>query len=319
MTDRAPSVLITHRTPDDFRADLEARFPGVSFRFATTGAEVTAGLEEVRPEVVFSIKNDAIPLSAHRLAAGFPSVRWIHVGGSGYEHLAPWDAARVTLTNGVGLLARVHAETVIGAILMLNRRFLDYRELQRRRTWLQLDYAPLEAQTILVVGLGAIGGEVARRAKALGMHVVGIRRGGLPHPGADEVYGPDALPRLLGTADVVSVHLRQTAETTRLIGRSAFAAMRPGALLVNTSRGAIVDEAALVDALRSRRLAGAYLDVFEVEPLPADSPLWEFDNVLISPHACENVADWSARYAGFFAQNLARWMRGEPLLNVVAP
>jgi phosphoglycerate dehydrogenase-like enzyme len=319
MTERTPGVLVIHDTPEDFRATLDGRFPDVPIRYATNAAEVLAGLEAGRPDVVFSIKHSGFPGPAHRPAIDFPSVRWVHVGGSGYEHFVPWDPARVTLSNSLGLLARVHAESVMGAILAFNRGFLDYRDLQRRRTWAPATFPPLDAQTILVVGMGAIGAEVARLAKAFGLRVIGVRRGGARHPAADETHGPDALPRLLGQADIVSVHLRLSPETAGMIGRAAFAAMKPGAMLVNTARGAVVEEAALVEALRSGRVGRAYLDVFAVEPLPADSPLWDFDNVLISPHACENVADWGVRCAGFFAQNLARWMRGEPLLNVVAP
>jgi D-2-hydroxyacid dehydrogenase (NADP+) len=172
-------------------------------------------------------------------------------------------------------------------------------------------------QTLLVVGLGQIGSHVAANAKALGMRVLAIRRTQTPHPAVDGLYPPEALHEVLGQVDIVSLHLRLSEETRHLIDAPALAAMKPGALLVNTARGPIVDEAALIEALESGHLGGAYLDVFETEPLPPESPLWRLDNVIVTPHAAENIDDWPRRFAAFFADNLDRWRAGEPLKNLV--
>ena len=142
------------------------------------------------------------------------------------------------------------------------------------------------------------------------MRVVAVRGRPAPHPAADEMHGPDALETLLPEADFVSLHVRLNAATHGLLSRAAIAAMKPGAVLVNTSRGAVVDESALIEALRSGHLGGAYLDVFETEPLPTGSPLWSLPNVLVTPHASDNVVGWPRRFAELFADNLDRWCGG---------
>ena len=245
-----------------------------------------------------------------RRSPAHPSVRWIQVGGSGYEHLAPWDAARVTVTNGVGVLAPYLAESVTGALVALGRGLLRYAEHQRARCWQPVSFPPIAGRTLLVVGLGAVGACVARNAKALGMRVLGVRGTPAPHPAADEVHGPDALMALLPAADFVSLHVRLNEATRGLLSREALGAMKPGAYLINTARGGVVDEAALIDALRTGHLGGAYLDVFETEPLPDESPLWTMPNVLVTPHASDNVLGWPRRFAELFADNLDRWRAG---------
>ncbi len=312
-------VLIAHNEPDDFRDLLAARFPDVRFVYAATAPEVVRGLQEHDPEVVFSVKHPGFPGPAHAPIPHHRSVRWIQVGGSGFDHLAPWDASRVTVTNGAGVLAPYLAETVTGAMLALGCGLLNYAEQQREGRWQPAPFTPLRGRTLLVVGFGRVGECVARNAKALGMRVLGVRGRPAPHPEADEMHGPDALESLLPDADFVSLHVRLNEATRGFLSRAALAAMKPGACLVNTSRGAVVDEAALVDALRSGQVAGAYLDVFETEPLPAESPLWSMRNVLITPHASDNITGWPRRFAALFADNLERWRAGEPLLNVVSP
>ncbi|MFO0650993.1 MAG: D-2-hydroxyacid dehydrogenase [Polyangiales bacterium] len=314
-----PSVLVLHDRPDELRPLLSARLSDLDLTFASAPDAVLPALERARPGVVFSIKHSGFPGAAHRPAIDFPTVRWVQIGGSGYEHFAPWDARRVTVTNCHGVLARVLAETVLAAVLTLNRGLLAHRDRQRARVWSPTRFRPLAGQTLLIVGVGAIGGELATLARALGLHVVGIRRGAVAHPAIDEVFPPEALHAQLARADIVSVHLRATNETARLFDARAFAAMKRGATFVNTSRGAVVDESALVDALRAGIVGAAYLDVFEREPLPAESPLWAMDEVLLTPHCSDNVDDWPLRFAAAFADNMDRWRAGAPLANVVAP
>jgi phosphoglycerate dehydrogenase-like enzyme len=312
-----PAVLVLHDRPEDFRDLLAARFPGLPITYAGTPAEVLPALEAARPAVVFSIKHNEFPGAGHRPILTFPTVKWIQVGGSGYEHLLPWDADRLTVTNCAGVLSRFLAESVTGAMIMLNGGFVRYLDQQRATVWRMHAFRPLSEQTLLVVGLGQIGGHVAANAKALGMRVLAIRRTQSPHPAVDDLFPPEALHEVLGQADIVSLHLRLSEETRHLIDARALAAMRPGALLVNTARGPIVDQAAMIEALESGRLGGAYLDVFETEPLPPESPLWRLGNVIVTPHAAENIADWPRRFAAFFADNLDRWRAGEPLENLV--
>ncbi len=310
-------VLVLHDRPEDFRAPLAARFPDLTIHYATSGEAVPAALERVRPDVVFSIKQPNFPPAGHRPAVDFPTVKWFQVGGSGYEHIQPWDSQRLTVTNCAGVLAPFQAETVIAAILLLNGNFPRYLDQQRRAEWRQHYFRPLAGQTLAVVGLGQIGGRVASLAKALGMRVLGLRRSATPHPAADALYPPESLHEVLAEADVASLHLRLDDTTRHTIDRAALAVMKPGALLINTARGAIIDEAAVISALEGGRLGGAYLDVFETEPLPADSPLWRLENVILTPHVADSVPDWTARFAHFFADNLERWRAGEPLENLV--
>ena len=310
-------VLVAHNEPDDFRDLLAGRFPDLAFVYASTAEGVVEALRAHDPEVVFSVKHPGFPGPAHAPIPHHPSVRWIQVGGSGFDHLAPWDAVRITVTNGAGVLAPYLAESIAGAMLALGCGFPRYAEQQRARRWQPVPFTPLRGRTLLVVGFGRIGACVAHNAKALGMRVLGVRGNPDPHPAADEMHAPDALASLLPEADFVSLHVRLDAGTRGLLSRRAIAAMKPGAYLVNTSRGAVVDEAALVDALRSGHLGGAYLDVFETEPLPAESALWEMPNVLITPHASDNVVGWPRRFAELFADNLERWRAGAPLERVV--
>ncbi|GMG84072.1 D-2-hydroxyacid dehydrogenase [Paralimibaculum aggregatum] len=314
----AAPVLIYAEEAAEIAAHLAARLPGERLLPVTGPAGLGAALAET-PEIAFTIKARSLPEADHRRVLGAPSLRWFQVGGSGYEHVAGhWDPARVTVTNCVGVLAPFLAETCIGAIIALNNGLIAYRDRQKARRWEGILFRPIAGQVLVVVGAGAIGGELARRAAALGMRVIAIRRSGAPVPGAAEVRPPDALRASLAEADVVSVHLRLSPETAGMFGASLFAAMKPGAMFLNTARGGHVVEADLVAALASGQLRGAYLDVTETEPLPPESPLWDVPNLLISPHSADSVADWPLRFADLFTENLGRWRAGEPLRNVVA-
>ena len=312
------TVLIVYDRPDAFRQYLEERFPDLNFCYVNDPDRVEEGLNQHRPEVVFSIKHIGMPKEVHRPLVNYPGVKWVQVGGSGYDHLPPWDPSRTTVTNSAGVLARFLAETVTGAMIALAGRFPTYWEQQRNRVWQTNPFRPLVGQTLLVVGVGRIGEWVARNAKALGMHVIGIRASSAPAP-VDELYTPDRLPYVIGRADFVSLHLRLNSNTENLIDRSMLHTMKAGAYLLNTSRGQLVDEEALIDLLRSGHLAGAYLDVFQTEPLPYAHPFWEMPNVMLTPHSSDSVENWDRRFAEFFAENLDRYLAGKPLRNVVMP
>ena len=314
MPDLPRPILILHEDAPSLAPDLEPRFPDAEWLYASNEAELEAALKQ-DPAAALSIKSSSFPGPLHRRAFHHPSLRWFQVGGSGFDHLLPLERDDLILTNSRGVLAPFLAETALGALLMLNANLLDYRKQQEGRVWKPLPFAPLRGKTLLVVGLGAIGGYLAEYARALGMSVIGVRASQTAHPAADSMHGPDELLDLLPKADVVSLHLRLTEETRHLFGREAFAAMKPGAILVNTARGPVLDEAALLEALESGDLGGAYLDVFETEPLPEDSPLWGQERLIITPHAADQVTDWPNRFARFFADNLERWREGEPLQN----
>ncbi|MEL6288135.1 MAG: D-2-hydroxyacid dehydrogenase [Pseudomonadota bacterium] len=311
------TVLCMHHQPDAISGILEERFPALDVHYAATNAEISERLSSIAPEVVFSIKGPEFPGNEHRRVLDCPEVKWVQVGGSGYEHMQPYDAGRIAMTNCAGLLARHLAQTVTGAMIAMNGHFFTYRDQQRRAEWTPRAFEPLEGQRLLVVGLGQIGTWVAHNAKALGMQVDAVRRGSEKPDVVDQLFTPDVLHEALSLADVVSVHVRATPETQHLFAADTFAAMKRGAYFINTSRGMVVDTAALIDALDQGHLAGAYLDVFEEEPLPGDHPIWARDNVFVMPHASDNIHAWDRRFTEFFADNMERWLAGKPLLNRV--
>lgn len=313
----AAPVLIYAEEAAEIARHLAPRFPGERLLAVTRGDRLAAALAEA-PDCAFTIKGAGLALEGHRAVLSAPSLRWLHVGGSGYEHIAgQWDPGRVTVTNSVGVLAPFLAETCLGAILALNHGLIAYRDRQRERLWQGIPFRPLAGQTLLVVGAGAIGGALAQRAAALGVRVIALRRSARPVAGA-ETRRADALWDSLPEADIVSVHLRLTPETEGLFDARAFSAMKAGALFLNTARGGHVVEADLIAALGSGQLRGAYLDVCRTEPLPADSPLWDAPNLLLSPHSADGVEDWALRFADLFADNLEAFRAGRPLANPVA-
>jgi len=313
-TAAAPRVLIAC---DDARAladRVAVSVPGCRPMVADTpAAALGAGAE-----IVFAIKSRAFDDAVHARLLAEPALRWLHVGGSGYEHLGAWDADRLIVTNSAGVLAPFLAETCMGALLALNHGLLTYRDQQRDRVWAPRPFRPLAGQTLAVIGMGEIGRRFGHLARAAGMRVIGLRRTQAPLAEADEIRPPEALHATLAEADIVSVHLRLTPETRHLFDAAAFAAMKPGAIFMNTGRGGLVDETALLAALDGP-LGAAYLDVFETEPLPENSPLWTHPNLFLTPHASDSVQDWDRRFADFFAENLRRWQAGTPLLNRVRP
>lgn len=312
-------TLVLHDKPSDFQDWLEAEFPEVRFGWAAGPEDVLAALSSLNPEVVFSIKHSAFPGSAHAPALHHSTVRWFHVGGSGYEHLGKWDSQLVTVTNSAGVLAPFHAERAVAALLALSTGLRQDLVAQQERVWRPRRFETLQGKTLLVVGLGATGQELARRAAAMGMKVVGVRRSqGEGCEGVEEIHPPEALKDLWGRADVVSLNVPSTPETRHLVNSDVFRLLPPQAILLNASRGAVVEESALAEALTERRIAGAWCDVFEIEPLPKNSPLWQLDNLLITPHIADQVSDFPLRFARFFADNLRRYLRNEALINRVS-
>jgi phosphoglycerate dehydrogenase-like enzyme len=311
-------LLLVHEHADAWLGRLRQRFPGLEAKACTEAAALPGLLASFRPTIAYSCKTAGIPGPAHRPLLDAPDLAWLHVGGSGYDHLAGWEECSFVLTNSRGVLAPYLAETALGALLALATGLPRYLRQQAAQVWRPHPFRPLQGRTMLVVGTGAIGREVARRARAFGIRTIGLNRTVEVLPELDEVRPLGELWASLPEADIVSLHLRLTPETAGLIDRPLLRAMRPGTILLNTARGGLVDEAALVEALTEGRLAGAYLDVFGEEPLPQASPLWRLDNVVLTPHCADQIEDWEDRFAAFFMDNLERRLTGRPLLNVVA-
>jgi len=259
------------------------------------------------------------PETFRQMLERIPNLRWVHTISAGVDHiLFPRLAeADVILTNASGVFNVPIAETVLAFMLAVVKRLPEFFEQQRAHRWHKLGLRELRGLTVGIIGLGDIGGEVARLCRAFGMRVLGLRRHPHPHEHADEVLPPDRLHDLLGRADFVVIAVPLTEETRGLIGAAELAAMKPDAWLINIARGAIVDEDALLEALRERRIGGACLDVFTEEPLAEDSPFWDLPNVIITPHNSWSSPRLQEREAELFLENLRRYVEGEPLLNVV--
>jgi phosphoglycerate dehydrogenase-like enzyme len=248
-----------------------------------------------------------------------PHLGWIHLTGAGLEHVAPfdWVPERVTITNNSGVHGPKAGEYAAMAILMLNHRIPTHVTNQARRHWHQLFPATVEGKTLLIVGVGEMGRAAAVRAKRLGMRVLGIRRSGRPQPGVDRMARPAALERLLPLADIVLVTAPLTPETRGLLGRRQLARLKPGAGLINMGRAGVVDYPALCERLRAGALSGAVLDVFDPEPLPADSPLWTTPNLIMTPHCSSDAPDYADRTLDLVFDNLRRYLARRPLRNAV--
>lgn len=253
-----------------------------------------------------------------------PSLKWLHVFNAGVDHpiYAEMLARGVRLTTSAGSTAVPIAQTAILGLLALARGFPRWLANQRLRRWDPVRGAELprdlRGQTAVILGLGKIGAEIARLARALGMKAVGVRRSPrTPDDPVDELHPPAALPDLLPRCDWLIVACPLTPETRRWIDAPAIARLPKGARIINVARGEIVVESAMIAALKSGHLAGAYLDVFETEPLPPDSPLWDMPNVLVTPHNSSAASGNDERVLEIFLDNLARWHRGAPLVNEV--
>jgi phosphoglycerate dehydrogenase-like enzyme len=209
------------------------------------------------------------------------------------------------------------AEFGLALVLALLKQLPFFLAAQREHAWRRTLPREARGRTLGILGLGAIGEALAVRAAALGMRVIGTQRAPKPHPAVECVEPPERTDLVLAESDVVVLLLPLTAETRGLLSRERLARMKPGALLVNLARGGIVDEDALVEALREGRLAGAAFDVFATEPLPAESPLWDAPNLWITPHMAGGFPEILDETTRLFAENVARLERGEPVRNAI--
>ena len=253
-----------------------------------------------------------------------PRLRWIQGTSAGVGGLVDrigLSKSPVVVTTASGVHARPLAEFAVLAILAFAKELPRLVRDQRDHRWQRYATDETAGKTVCVVGLGKIGREVARLARALDMRAVGtVRdvRGRLAEDlDVDRLLPTDRLDDLLPHADAVVLSCPLTPQTHHLLDARRLALLKPGAIVINVARGQVVDEAALIGALRSGRLGGAALDVFEQEPLSPDSPLWDLPNVLVSPHSASTVAAESSRIVDLFCENLRRYLAGEPLLNVL--
>jgi phosphoglycerate dehydrogenase-like enzyme len=257
-----------------------------------------------------------------RMLVAMPQLRWLHTPSAGVDMLLIPEllARRLVVTNTTGSQAPPIAEYAMLAMLSHAKRLPAILAAQRERQWLDNDsflLGELSGQTLLIVGLGAIGGELARRAAAFDMRVLASRRRPAPAPHVERVVGEGEWRGLLPEADFVVICAPLTERTRRMFDADALRAMKPSAYLINIARGEIIDDQALVAALREGRIAGALLDAFAPEPLPPESPYWTLPNCTVSPHISWSSPRVSERNAAILLENLRRYRAGERLLNVV--
>ena len=306
--------------PDEPIVALLRDFPQLQWALAASPGDIAREIGDAAILVTSNRACSAAYGEALRRCAGH-TLRWIHFTSAGIDGglrmgLPHW----VTVTNATGVKAAVVSEHALALLLALVRRLPQLQADQLARRWRHdermTQVATLEGAVVCVVGLGSIGRAVARKAKAFDAHVIAVSRAGTAGGDVDEVFGRERICEALAMADAVVICTSSDPESHHLIDAAALAAMRRTALLVNVARGDLVDGAALMAALQSGTLAGAALDVTEIEPLAAASPLWDLPNVIISPHIAGGGSSGYLQQQALFGKNLLRFAAGEPLLNV---
>ncbi|MGD9942853.1 MAG: D-2-hydroxyacid dehydrogenase [Burkholderiaceae bacterium] len=250
-----------------------------------------------------------------------PNLQWLQVSSAGMDRPVYGELRErgVRLSSAAGTNARAVVQTAIAGVLALARRLPMWMEAQREHRWLpmrgELAPPPLDGQRAVVVGMGQIGIGIGRVLRALDLNVTGVRRSVAPQPGFDQVVSYDQLNEVLPQTDWLILACPLTELTERLVDATRLALLPPTAHLVNVARGEVVDEPALIKALREGRLAGAYLDVFAEEPLPVSSPLWDMPNVIVSAHSAGNSTGHHRNVVDLFERNLPRFAAGQELIN----
>lgn len=325
-----PTLLASRLIADRYGAEIASAYPGLEVLILP--GDTDEPLDEAtiaRIDYAF-FSLDVYPASSRSfftIVRNAPNLKWIHVMSAGVDTWVFQELLKkgIRMTTSSGSTAQPIAQSVIGGMLLLNRQFLTWAEAQRRHAWepVRGPASPpdLAGQTMTVVGLGAIGAEIARIARAIGLDVIGVRRSprreGDP---VDEIVPPSQLLELARRTDWLVLACPLTDETRGLVSREVLAALPKGAHVLNIARGEVVDEPALMEALQSGHLGGAYLDVFYKEPLEPESPFWDMPNVIVSPHNSSTALGNDDRVAtNYFLPNLARMAKGEPLVNEVYP
>ena len=261
-------------------------------------------------------------ISPKNIIARAPKLKWFQVTSAGvdrHQGTEIWNS-KVKITGVSGIHATPIGEFVMGLMLMFAKNTPLSFKMKQTRQWQRYMSGTLRGKTVGIIGLGHIGGEVARLSKAFGMKVVATRRSAKAADKAknvDLVLPTSRMKELLGQSDYVVLTLPLTPETKNIIGEAELKAMKPTAYIMNIGRGSLIDQDALIKALDEKRIAGAGLDVTVPEPLPKDNRLWDFDNVILSPHISGGMEDYMLRATELFCENLKRYIAGKRLLNVI--
>ncbi|MDO5301987.1 MAG: D-2-hydroxyacid dehydrogenase [Tissierellia bacterium] len=306
-------------------ADVEAAFPAI----VGEGEEwkIYSSLNDMLPEkekieIILNAGLEGAGLGGATVLGEFPNLRWVFNYFAGVDHY-PMEMLRekgVILTNVSGVHGKNIAEQVTGAMIMFTRCYLTTMKNQQKKIYdRNLPLAELCGKKLLIVGAGAIGREIARKAKAFDMVVTGIRNRAVAEipENFDEMYTTDVLDEHLADQDFIVSVLPSTEKTQGLFNGEKFKLMSPDAVFMNVGRGDLIVVEDLVEALNSGEIKGAYLDVFPEEPLPEDSPLWDLENLIITPHIAGTTPNYFPRAMEIFKENFSRYKNGKELMNVV--
>ena len=311
-----PKALVLGAAPEALMAEVDRQgVQGVVFCDALD--QIDAVIQREQPDCLAIYHDEDFTgpdlVAAHRSSC----VKWVHCSGAGFDFLGPELRHDIWITNIGQGRAHAQAQTILGAIIALNRDFLGALDRQNNRNWKCYEFADLKGQRILIIGTGAIGSALARLAKAMGMETWGISRNARAREHFDRILPYSELDAAVMTSDVISLHVPLTPETIGLFDARRLELLKPTAIFVNTARGPIVDETALAALLHKTVIAGAFLDVFEVEPLPETSPLWHAPNTILMPHNSNLTRGWRVEALKVFFDLLSKWRSDAALHNIV--
>lgn len=326
MPDESVNILVTSAIGEECLQQIRAVSPRLIIQDVSELSRADSQGDPSAKEQLDARLAEAEVIFAFRLPRNVisraPKLKWIQVMSAGVDRFLDSELiqSRVMLTNVSGITATPISEFILEMMLMFVKQAPRCLEMKQKKQWERFTPSVLRGKTVGIVGLGNIGSEVARLSRAFGMRVIATRRSARRAGRArnvDLLLPREQLSRLLSDSDFVVLTLPLTPETTKLIGEPELGAMKSTAYLINIGRGQIVDEEALVRALNENWIAGAGLDVFATEPLPAESKLWELPNVIYSPHIAGGMEDYVAQATGLFCENLRRYLNGKKPLTVV--
>jgi len=308
-------ALINFELPDRFLHRLQENYPHLEWVRCTDREKLLESLKETEILLTFF-------QCSRKMLDAAPRLRWIQAISAGVDYMALEEIGHrgILLTNGRGIHKIHMAEYAIAAMINLARGFHLMLRNQLQKKWERsVPQQEIYGATVGIIGLGAIGGEIARRAAFMGMRVIGVKRSPEPFEHVDAVYGPEEMEVVFQQSDYVVNLLPNTPSTQKLIDRRFFDLMKPTASFINIGRGQTVNEADLIEALRSRKIKAMVSDVYYTEPLPEDSPLWDLDNVILTPHICGGSPQYMARAMEIIEHNLKVYLSGQgEMINVVA-
>lgn len=324
-----------HASPDTFPSTVESepvftiskeKYDVAAAKYADLSKQIDAFVDWDTDHFAESMKTAEVLLTwnlpTENLAEVAPNLKWIHIIGAGVEHLCPmdWVPEGVTITNNKGAHADKAGEFALMAVLMLHNKMPTILSNQRKAVWESLFSTPIEGKTVGLIGVGSIGGGAAKQLSKLPVHIIGVTRHGKPHEYVNEMVAIDQLDNVLPGMDYIFVSTPSTPETDGLFNKERLQSLKPGVGIINVGRSSVMDYAALSDLLESGHISGAVIDVFDDEPLLADSSLWHAPNFIVTPHVSADDGDnYVPITLDLFFENMRRYQAGEKLMNVVRP